>query len=354
MRDATRLAALVALVLALLAACSRDQETRRIEIPTKALEALTEAAPSRADALRAQTAKDWDAVVAAYAKELAALGDEPVLGGCRDEANYNTACAHARAGRVGDATAAFAASIRFGLRPAIVLDSRGELAIGVPLRLEHVLADADLDPIRKERGYAEALAPYLGAGEPVVAFQAKDAVAPVPAVIVLAPENEDAEHALSAWRAAAQDRSVAIVALAGPVRPSQKERHWILGDGDERWAVAKIRATIDLLATDARVDATRVFVAGIGARPGEAAWAVAFADRARVAGFAAPAARFHAAWHADAIAAAPKNWRVALGAGDAEPAAMLRERGIDAARVEASADESKVIAAVLDAMLGPR
>ena len=136
------------------------------------------------------------------------------------------------------------------------------------------------------------------------------------------------------------DLRIALVAVAGPVRATPSERRWILGDGDERWAVAKLREVLDVVAKDVHVDRKRVFIAGLGERPGEAAWAAALAEPGRIAGFAAPGARFHAAWHADTIAAAPKEWRVALGTKDDGPAKMLKERGIEAVRVEPSKDES--------------
>jgi hypothetical protein len=319
--------------------------------PNAAVEAFEAADPLLKDAADALAAKDWDAAVAANTKALAALGDEPVLGGWRDQANYNTACALAHSGNTAAAAEAFAASIRDGLRPVVFPGPAGTWIPQPDLTLEHVLADADLDPIRKEKVYTDALAPYLAAGDPVIELTQKDESPPVPAVIVLAAENDDAEHALTAWRAAAKDRRIALVALAGPVRPTPKERHWILRDGDERWAVAKIRATLDVLAKDARIDGKRVFLVGAGERPGEAAWAAALAEPSRFAGLAALGARFHAAWHADAIATAPKEWRVAVGVADDVPAKMLKERGIEAARVGKGDDESKTVAAVLAAFL---
>jgi hypothetical protein len=94
-----------------------------------------------------------------------------------------------------------------------------------------------------------------------------------------------------------------------------------------------------------------VFLVGAGERPGEAAWDAALAEPSRFAGLAALGARFHAAWHADAIATAPKEWRVAVGVADDVPAKMLKERGIEAARVGKGDDESKTVAAVLAAFL---
>ena len=355
MRDVKRLLALAMLVAAaLLASPVRAQDVKPVEVSKKSEEALAAAFPLFDEAQRVLATKDWDAAVAAYAKVLAALGDDPVLGGWRDQANYNLACALARSGKPGPAADAFAASIHDGLRLPVGRDPTGAWTWAPGLTLEHVLADADLDPIRKEKAYTDALAPYLAAGEPLIEFTQKDTTSPVPAVIVLAAENDDAERALPAWRVAAKDRSVALVAIAGPVRPSPKERHWILRDGDERWAVAKIRETLDLVAKDARIDPTRVFLVGAGERPGEAAWAAALDDSSRFAGLAAIGARFHAAWHADAIAKAPKEWRVAVGAADAEPLRMLKERGIEAVPVEKSNDESKMAAAVLAALLDAR
>jgi hypothetical protein len=354
MPSARRLAAAAVVVVALFAARAGAEDEKPPEV-TKAAEAALEAArPHLAEAQRAFTTKDWDASIAAYEKALAAIGDDPVLGGWRDQANYNAACAQARAGRAALAAETFAKSVKDGLRRVVGRGPTRDWVYGSGLALEHVLADADLDPIRKEKAYTDALAPYLAGGEPLIELTETADGPAAPAVIVLAADGDDAERALPAWRVAAKGRRVVLVALAGPVRPTPKERHWTLRDGDDRWAVAKIRATLDQIAKDARIDAKRVFVAGVGERPGEIAWAAGLAEPSRVAGLAAPGARFHAAWHADAIAAAPKEWRVALGAADEAPAKLLKARGIDAVRVEASNDESKVTAALLDAMLGPR
>jgi hypothetical protein len=349
-----RVLALAALFVVLAAAPVRAQDKRPPAVLEKAVAAYEKAAPYLNTAERALAAKEWDTAISAYARAVEALPDDEALGGVRDGALYNTACAYARLGHVSKAAETFALSVHSGLRPRLTGVGVGAWAFVPGLTLEHLLVDADLDPIRKEPAYLDALKPYLAAGEPVVEFTGADADAPAPAVIVLAAEGEDAERALPAWRVAAKDRRVALVALAGPVRPTPKERRWILGDGDERWAVAKVKQTLDLLAKDARVDPKRIFLVGLGATRGEAAWAAALDDAKRVAGLAAPGARFHAEWHADAIAALPTTWRVALLPADEKPAKMLKDRGIEAARVAPSKDESVVAAAILDAMLGKR
>jgi hypothetical protein len=352
-----RLAFLVLLALALTARPSpAADEPPVIEVSDAAVAKLEKAAPLLGEAERAFASKDWDDSIAKYAKALEALGtgDEDALGGWRDQALYNTACAHARAGRGDEAAECFARSVANGLRLVIARDPGGRY-VGAPgLTLEHVLADADLNPIRTNAKYLAALKPFLAAGEPLVEFTQPETSSPVPAVIVLAAEGDDPERALPAWRVAAKEsgRALALVALAGPIRANPKERRWILGDGDERWAVAKVQEALDLVAKDPRIDPKRVFVAAAGQRPGEAAWAAVLADPAKFAGLAALGGRFHAAWHADAIAAAPKTWRVALGAKDDEPAKMLKASGIEAVRVEASKDESKTVGAILDALLG--
>jgi hypothetical protein len=342
-----------ALFLALAATSSPAQEAPRpVEVERRVAAALDKATPDLEAAQRALAAKDWSAAVEAYSRALPALGEEPALGGNRDGALYNVACAKARLGRVAEAADAFAASVKNGLRATLLRGPAGAWMLAPGLTLEHVLADADIDPIRKEPAYSEALRPYLAAGEPVVEFTGEASSYAVPAIVVLAAEGEDAERALPAWRVAARDRAVALVAVAGPVRATPRERRWILGDGDERWAVAKLKETLDIVSKDIRVDPKRIFLVGFGASPGEAAWAAALADAKRVAGVAAPGARFHAAWHADAVAALPATWRVALFAADERPAKLLKVRGIEAAVVEPSKDESTVAAAVLDAMLG--
>lgn len=347
-----RSAASLLVLLALAAAPARAQEARPVEIPERAADAMSRADPLLGEAQKRLATKEWDAAIAAYAKALDAIGDEAVLGGLRDQALYNTACAEARAGRTAKAAAAFAESVRSGLRPFVVPGPAGTFVEQPGLTLEHVLADADLDPIRKEKAYVDALKPYLAAGTPVFEFTRPEMSSLVPVVIVMAPEGADAARAVTPWRVAAGERRIALVTVEGPVRPSPKERKWLLRDGDDRWAVAKVRETLDLVAKDVRVDPKRMFLVGVGERPGEAAWAAALAESSRLAGFAAPGARFHAEWHADAIAALPAAWRVAVGKADEKPAKMLKERGIEAARVEVGNDESRTAAEILETMLG--
>jgi len=353
-----RVAAFVALIVLLVAAPGRAQEKppAAVEVSARDAESLEQAGTHLAAAERALVAKDWKTAAAAYAKAVEVLADDDVLGGKRDGALYNLACCQARLGQVADAAKTFAESVKNGLRPTLERAPTGAWVHFPGLQLEHVLVDADLDPIRKETAYLDALKPYLAAGAPLVEFTRPDTSSPVPAFVVLAAEGQDAERALPAWRVAAKAKNarVALVALAGPVRPTAKDRRWLLGDGDDRWAVAKVAETLDLVTKDPRVDASRVFVVGVGSTPGEAAWAAATAESKRLAGFAAPGARFHDAWHADAIAALPTTWRVALYAADEKPAKLLEERGIAAARVEPSKDESAIAAAVLDAMLAKR
>ncbi len=346
-----RAAALLLVLLAVIAAPARAQEVRTVEVSESAADAMSRAAPHFEEAQRRLASKEWDEAVAAYAKALLAIGDEAVLGGWRDQALYNTACAEARAGRTEKAADAFAKSVRDGLRPVVLRGPAGAWVAEPGLTLEHLLADADLDPIRKQTAYVDALKPYLAAGTPVFEFTRPETSSLVPVVIVLALEGADAARAVTPWRVAAGERRIAIVTVEGPIRPTPKERKWLLKDGDDRWAIAKIRETLDLVAKDVHVDRKRVFLVAIGERPGEAAWATALAETSRLAGFAAPGARFHAEWHADGVAALPVSWRVAVGTADEKAAKMLKDRGIDAARVEVSNDESKTAAAILDALL---
>jgi hypothetical protein len=331
---------------------SAQQLDQGPQVDDAAARALLDVRPLLEEGQRAIEKKDWDAAVAAYEKAFRALGGSDALGGWRDQALYNAACAHARAGRAAEAADAFARSVKNGLRPLVGRGPTGAWVEAPGLTLEHVLVDADLDPIRGRPEYVAALRPYLAAGEPVVEL-AGDAKGEgsAPAVIVLAADDEEAERALPAWRVAARGRRIVLAALAGPVRAKPSQRRWLLRDGDDRWAVAKIKETLDLLSKDERVDLSRVFLVGVGERPGEAAWAAAMAEHKRLAGFAAPGARFHPEWHADAVAALPATTRVALFASDAKAAGLLKGRGIEAAAVEPSKDESALAAAVLDAML---
>lgn len=348
---------LALLLLLLVAPSAAAQEQRSgpkvVELSSAAEEARAKGERLLNEAQRVFAEKKWDDAIAAYERVTQALGDEPALAGLRDQALYNIACAHARAGRAAKAAGVFAESVAHGLRPIAVQNPMTGEVVEMPgLRLEHLLVDPDLDTIRGEPAYVAALKPFVALGEPVVEFTRPETSSLVPAFILLAAEGEEAERALPAWRIAAKDRPVALVAVAGPVRPAPADRRWIVGDGDERWAVAKIRETLDLVAKDVRIDGKRVFLVGAGFRPGEAVWAAAMAEPARLAGFAAPGARFHAAWHADAIAKSPKTWKVALGPADAEAAAMLKESGIEAARVAPAKDEADAAAAILGALLG--
>lgn len=356
MRDRPRSPLTLVLALALAAvSCSPSPPPGAVSLTPKAESALVAGDELSQDAQRVFEDGRWDESIALYAKALAEYGegDDAVLGGSRDQALYNTACAHARAGRKREAADAFAKSVAFGLRPVLVQFPAGGWVEARALTLEHILTDADLDTIRDEPAYVAAIRPLLLAGDVTVEFLGSPDSASVPAVIVLAAEGDDGSRARKAWSDAAKV-PLALVVLAGPARPSPKERQWILGDGDERWAVAKVREALDAVAAVASIDKSRVFVVGVGERPGEAAWAVALAEPARVAGFAAPGARFHAAWNADAIAAAPATWRVALGRDDALPAKMLKDRGIEAVRVAPEQELSKTAAAVLEAMLRAR
>ena len=351
MRDASR-AALIVFVALLAAACSPPPTPGAVRLTAAAERAVVAATPLVEDAQREFEAGRWDASIALYEQALAAYGsgDDATLGGWRDQALYNMACAHARAGRVQAAAETFAKSVASGLRPVVAPGPSGEWTEQRGLTLEHLLADADLDTIRETPAYSAAVKPYLAAGDVTVEFTRPETSSLVPAVIVLAPESGDAEPTRAAWRAAA-DRPLALVVLEPPVRPSAKDRVWILGDGDERWAVAKIGEALDVALADVRIDHARVYLAGAGERPGEAAWAAALASPVRLAGFAAPGARFHAAWHADAIAAAPASWSVVLGRDDALPAKMLKDRGIEAVRLPPEPELSKAAAAILAAML---
>jgi hypothetical protein len=351
MRDAVRATLAVVLVL-VAAACSPPPAPASVRLTPSAESAMEAATPLVEDAQREFEAGRWDASIALYEEALAAYGtgDDAALGGWRDQALYNTACAHARAGRMQAAAETFARSVAFGLRTIVARGPSGEWMEQRGLTLEHLLADADLDTIRETPAYLSAVRPYLAAGDVTVEFTRPETSSLVPAVVVLAPGDEDLERTRAAWRAAAQ-RPTALVVLEPPVRPSAKDRVWILGDGDERWAVAKVREALDVLLADVRIDHARVYLAGVGGQPGEAAWAAALAAPVRVAGFAAPGARFHAAWHADAIADAPTAWRVVLGRDDAAPAKMLKDRGIEAVRIEPAAELPTTAAAVLEAML---
>jgi hypothetical protein len=336
-------------VLACVAAAACGARTPDAKVAPESAAVLTAAAPLADDAQRATAEGRWDDAIGAYERFLAKIGDDAALAGWRDFALYNVACAHARAGRTTRAAQSFAESVVHGLRPRIERVGSGWTEVS-GLTIEHVLADADLDPIRREPAYLRALESLVAAGEPLL-----QAVGPgasrVPGVVALAAEDEEAANALAVWRAAAKGRALVLAVVEGPVRPHPNARRWQVGDFDERWAVAKVRAAAERLLGDARVDPSRVYVAGIGPRPGDAAWGAALSLGPQIAGFAAPEGRFDPYWRADAVAAAPASWRVALAPADTPASSMLREHGIDVLRAPRFTDPAATAAAILDALL---
>lgn len=338
-----RASALLVLLLAgIVAACSRpvpgDAATQAF-VASAAASGEGEAALAEGDLARAAEA---------FARAAEAAAEISALAPWRRICLYNLACAEARRGERSAALEAFRASLEGGLPLGGVVVGGEPVLPPDALLLEHVLADPDLDAIRGEAGYAEALRPYVAAGEAYVVHGAT--VGERRAVIVLRGDGEpDAAGAVRGWTDDPDVGGWETIGLAGPVRCGDGKARWILRDGDERWAVARVSEAVESAALDPTLLSLDVYLVGEGPDAATAAWAAALASPRRVAGLTVRGARVLPAADADALAEAVQQrgsalpWIVLLGPGDRELDAMLRAAGIAPIVVEEG--ESLAVAA---------
>ena len=329
---------LAAFVAAILVACGPAPPAG-----TEPPAAFTETVRLAAESSGHFVAGRWDAAAQSLKEQASAASGDERLAGWRDHAFYNLACVEARAGRMPEAAAHFAESIGHGLR-APMQPGAGEAWIQAApaLTLPHILADPDLDGIRAEASYREALAQYLDAGaedgSSVRKLPARGAPERPVTVLVLG----DPEPWVSAETEAIEVRPP--IAPAGHATPPGGHR-WLLDDGDARWGVARVWFAID------QADTGRVHLAAEGPDASAVAWATALAQPDHVAGVFVRRGRFDRIAWADALAAAVKShgasaWRVVLVDGDPaiEP---LRAAGIQPRVV---ADSEFVAASLAEAV----
>lgn len=269
------------------------------------------------------------------------------VAGWRDRALYNAACSMARLGRTAEAAATFAKSIEHGIRaPQAYIPGQGWADVGA-VTFEHILADPDLDRVRAEPAFRRAVEPYLSAGALEIDLGSALQGVRQPAILVLgAPEPQEP------WELEVPEGGLVFGAVPPPIAPKGAatdlaDRRWILGDGDERWALARIREALTDLADDDVCDPARIYVAGHGAESGTAALHALLTMPDRAAGFVVFGARFHPAAIADDVALLAKRAdrpRIALGAGDAALRDLFAAHGV---ATETATDPAAAIAAWL-------
>jgi len=309
-------------------------------VPTPA-EAIAAAAAAREAASRElerayqrMSERDWAGCIEPFLSAVEHYEPYVLLGGLRDQCLYNVACAYARSERPAEAVEAFARSVEHGLRPVTTPFADGTLSVRAGLTFAHILVDSDLDSLRSRDDFRSVLDPLLRGGAPVL--EPTPVVPPeerVAGLVVLLSEDRNAEDGGAPWREALSEIPAIVCFTEGPVRPLPGARRWLLSDGDERFAVERIEAAIDLLRVDPRVDPDRVMIAAASPLAAEAALAAVLARAEDVAGFAFGSFSFHAAWHADALAelretrANNSPWRVVLVAPLAGAAEALETAG---------------------------
>lgn len=302
----------------------------------------------------------WADAAAGYRRQMTAAEADPHLAGWRDQAAYNLACVEARAGNRAAAAEAFAQSVRHGLRPVEVpaTDARSGAVQWVTsdtsLSLPHILADPDLDPIRDEPAYRDAMKAYLEVGEPVVVFDHGVPGGPQPFVFWL---RGNSKVEWPQWRFGTRGAVFAhqhgTIALQGDATTPYDWR-WLLADGDTRWAVASVRRTLDVLPTvtpaaiggnwvfdGPRIyDLDSVYLVAFEPEAATAALAAALEMPERIAGFVALGAKQPAPTIADALAAVATKragkpaWKVVVGESDDALAASLTAAGATVVRAK--------------------
>lgn len=273
----------------------------------------------------------------------------PRVAGWRDRALYNAACSMARLGRTTEAAETFAKSIEHGVRaPQAYIPGRGWADVGA-VTFEHILADPDLDRVRAEPAFRRAVEPYLSAGALEIDLGASVPGARQPAILVLgAPEPQEP------WEIDVPASGLVFGTVPPPIAPKGAatdlaDRRWLLGDGDERWALARIREALTDVADEDVCDPARIYVAGHGAESGTAALHALLTMPDRAAGFVVFGARFHPAAIADDVALLSKRkdrpW-IAFGPGDTALRDLFASHGI---ATEAAPDPAAAVAAWLAA-----
>lgn len=222
-----------------------------------------------ADAAAAFSESRWDDASARF-EELAKwieLSGDPRRAGRGDAAWYNAACAHARAGRPDDAVRCLAASLRNGLRPIDTLAADGTWIAGKPLRIEHIVADPDLDAIRAHPGYAAALAPFTAAGAVTV-----ESLGPAGGTSVV--------HLLGPVVDVEFDSGETTVFAEPPIEDGS-QNDWTLSDGNVQFGAARVRAAVSA-AVAAGADPARVRIVAWTDGASRAAWRAVLDDPSRV------------------------------------------------------------------------
>ena len=222
----------------------------------------------------------------------------------RDRALYNAACSQARLGQVDAAAATFARSVEHGLRTAKSwVPGQGWRDVGA-LALEHVLADPDLDAIRPTDAYRDALSPFLAAGALNVDLSLAVPGGIQPALLLLdQPERAGA----APWELDVPETGLIFATLPAPIArlgedTAPADRRWLLTDGDERWALARVREAQSDLESEPACDPAAIFVVGVGPESGTAALHALLIMPDLFAGVVVFGARVHPAAIADDVA----------------------------------------------------
>ncbi|MCE9636672.1 MAG: hypothetical protein K8T90_13290 [Planctomycetes bacterium] len=306
----------------------------------------------------------WADAADGYRRQIEATGSAERLAGWRDQAAYNLACVEARAGRRSEAAKAFAQSVAHGLRPVQVPVAEGRWTpLDTGLSIPHILADPDLDAIREEPAYIEAMKAYVAVGEPIVDFDHGVPGGPVPFLFWL---RGDSKVEWPQWRFGTRGAALAYqhgtIALQGSAT-TPYDWHWLLADGDTRWAVASVRRTLDVLptVTPAAVggnwvfdgpriyDLDSVYLVAFEPEAATAALAAALEMPERIAGFVAIGAKQSVPTIADALAAVATKragkpaWKVIVGESDDALAASLTAAGATVVRAKHDAASQAAI-----------
>ncbi|MCG3135826.1 MAG: hypothetical protein HMLKMBBP_03592 [Planctomycetes bacterium] len=215
---------------------------------------------------------------------------DPRRAGRGDAAWYNAACAHARAGHADAALRCFGKAFAHGLRPIDALSPDGTWISGRPIRIEHVVADPDLDLIRAHPGWAAALAPFVAVGTVHVATIAERGAASD--VHLIGVERAEIEA----------DEGTTTVVAEPPIDDGQGAARWVLADGNVRFGAVRARDAV-AAAVAAGADPMRVRVVAWTDDAARAAWRAALEDPSRIAALDLPSLPWDPVDDADRLAA---------------------------------------------------